>query len=120
MSSNLHRSFLFKCRNEFRPLVRGRANKIENYFCRWLHGEISQYDSGERCGPWASFFPIYCYTSFMLLAHFLHALHVTLRFLHLTIHFLHVTIRFSHAMIRFLRAIRFSHACKLFWCSSTH
>jgi hypothetical protein len=64
MSSNLHRSFLFKCRNEFHiilwPLVKGWGNNKENYFCGWLHGEISQYYSGERCGPSASCYFSYC------------------------------------------------------------
>jgi hypothetical protein len=58
MSSNLPRSFLFKCRNKIHiipwPLVTGWGNNKENYFCRWLHDEISQYYLGKRCGPWAS------------------------------------------------------------------
>jgi hypothetical protein len=40
MDSNLHKSFLFKCRNEFHimawPPELGLDNK-ENYFCMWLH-----------------------------------------------------------------------------------
>jgi hypothetical protein len=43
MSSNLHRNFLFKCRNEFHimpwPPEIGWDNNKENYFCRLLHRE---------------------------------------------------------------------------------
>jgi hypothetical protein len=38
MSSNLYRSFLFKCRDEFhiipKPLVKGWGNNKKNYYCR--------------------------------------------------------------------------------------
>jgi hypothetical protein len=58
MSSNLHRSFLFKCKNEFHimpwPPEIGWDNNKENYFVGGYIGKISLYDSGERCGPWAS------------------------------------------------------------------
>jgi hypothetical protein len=61
-NSNLRKSFLFKCRNEFHimqwsPRIGWGHNK-EIYFCRWLHGEIGLYDSGEWSGPWASFFSL--------------------------------------------------------------
>jgi hypothetical protein len=43
MSSDLHRNFMFKCRNEFHimpwPPEIGWNNNKENYFCRWLHRE---------------------------------------------------------------------------------
>jgi hypothetical protein len=43
MSSNLNRSFQFKCRNEFYimpwPTGIGWGNNKDNYFSRWLHGK---------------------------------------------------------------------------------
>jgi hypothetical protein len=54
-SSNLHSSFLFKCRNEIHIILGwDEATMRKITFVGVYMGKIGVYASGERYGPWAS------------------------------------------------------------------